>query len=149
MSTSWPKQWPKKILSDTSRRPPGIAAFQGAIKEWVRSQTSSLTDSQIKQLGHTYQSTQHLKALKTLTKPSVSAITQLQSSHAPLNNYLFKHQQRTDPAGKCKTGVKTADHFLFICPKYASQRESLIQYPIVSRSSRLRRVYQTQKRTPL
>lgn len=117
----------KKNLSDSTRRPPGIAAFQGAIKEWVRTQTSSLTDAQVKRLGHEYQASKHMKAIKTLQKPSVSAITQLQSNHAPLNNYLFSHQQRADPACKCETGVETADHFLFICPRYEPQRETLLK----------------------
>lgn len=45
----------KKSLSDTSRRPPGIAAFQEAIKEWVRQQTTMLTACQLKLLGHKHQ----------------------------------------------------------------------------------------------
>lgn len=41
-----------KGVSNTTQNPPGIAAFQGAIKEWVRSQTSNLTEAQFKGLGH-------------------------------------------------------------------------------------------------
>lgn len=118
----------KKSLSDTSRRPPGIAAFQGAIKEWVRLTTSKLTTSQTTRLGHEHQSAKHMKALKKLTKPSISAITQLRSNHAPLNNYLFNYQQRADPVCKCDTGVETADHFLFICPRFDTQRETLTKH---------------------
>lgn len=44
----------------------------------------------------------------------------------PLNNYLFKFQQTSEPACECETGIETVDHFLFICPRFAEQRKTLI-----------------------
>lgn len=78
----------KKSLSDTNRRPPGIAAFQSAIKEWAKQQTVLITDHASARLGHTYQSPNHIKHIKKLKKDAISAITQLRSGHAPLNQYL-------------------------------------------------------------
>lgn len=117
----------KKSLQDTNRRPPGIAAFQAVIKEWVRHDQATLTDKQRLRLGHNHQGARHLISLKTLTKPSISAITQPRSGHAPLNHHLFKYQQRHDPACECETGVENVDHFLFICPRYTKQRHTLHQ----------------------
>lgn len=116
----------KESLQDTSRRPPGIAAFQGAIKEWVRLEKRKLTDDQRSRLGHDHQGAKHLSSLRKLTKPSIAAITQLRSGHAALNHHLFKYQQRHDPACECESGVETVDHFLFICPRYEAQRGDLI-----------------------
>lgn len=107
----------KASLQETSRRPPGIAAFQAAIKEWVRKTQTDLTTDQIDGLGHTHQGAKHLSSLRKLTKPSIAAITQLRSGHAALNHHLFKFQQRHTPACECETGVETVDHFLFICPR--------------------------------
>lgn len=117
----------KKDLQDTNCRPPGIAALQGAIKEWVRKSQKELNTDQLDRLGHNHQGTKHLRSLKKLKKPSVAAMTQLRSGHAPLNHHLFKYQQHHDPACECDTGVETVDHFLFICPRYTTQRSELIK----------------------
>lgn len=117
----------KKNLSDTIRRPPGIAAFQAAIKEWVRESTVEITNASAKRLGHEYQTPKHIKHLKPLNKHAIAAITQLRSGHAPLNQYLYKYQQRSDPACECETGIETSDHFLFICPRYEPQRKTLLK----------------------
>lgn len=117
----------KRNLSDTTRQPPGIAAFQAAIKEWVRASTIKTTNDSSKRLGHEYQTPAHIKHLKKIKKHSIAAITQLCSGHAPLNHHLHKYQQKANPACECETGVKTVDHFLFICPRYDHQRVDLLK----------------------
>lgn len=110
----------KKSLSDTIPRPPGLAAFQSAIKEWVGENTAEFVNEQSKRLEHEQQPE------RMFPEYSTSAITQLRSGHSPLNNYLFRHQQQHDPACEFDTGIETIDNHLFIYPRFTQQWKTLL-----------------------
>lgn len=96
------QQTARKSFGNRSRRPPGITAFQAAIKEWVREKSTSITNKQRKDLGKERQALKHMKSLKPLTKESILPSTQAQWGNTPLNHHLYRYQQRHDPGCECK-----------------------------------------------
>ena len=68
-----------------------------------------------------------------LTRYQSSLMTQLRSSHVPLNSYLNKiSKSDTHLCQACLEEedeihcCETVKHFLFVCPAYAQEREELV-----------------------
>lgn len=112
----------KRDLPSTFTNTPNTAAFLSAIKEWRTTQTNTFTDANIKRLGHTPNGKKHLDGLDDLKKHEIAALTQLRSGHIPLNSYLHRFQQITDPSCVCQEGIETVDHFLFVCQRFSQAR---------------------------
>lgn len=117
----------KKDIPGTYTPAPKTAAVISAIKEWRASQSETFKNDDIKRLGHTPHPKKHLNSISRLLKHEISTITQLRSGHVPLNAYLNRFRQLTDPACECQEGLETVEHFLFICHRYERQRATLEQ----------------------
>ena len=66
--------------------------------------------------------------LSKLTKSDCSIITRLRTTHIPLNHHLQKYLNKTNGCCiNCST-PETIHHFLFQCPLYHSQRQSMFNY---------------------
>lgn len=51
----------------------------------------------------------------------------MRSGHAPLNQYLYKDQQKAESACKCRTGIETLENVLYICLDYIQKQQTLLK----------------------
>lgn len=116
----------KQPLPDSFANRPNTAAFIAAIKEWRKDQTELFTDKDRIRLGHQPQPRRHLEGLTHLLKHEVATLTQLRSGHVPLNSYLNRFVQITDPMCDCQEGIENVDHFLFVCQNHDQNRDALV-----------------------
>ena len=66
--------------------------------------------------------------LSNLTKSDCSIISRLRTTHIPLNHHLYTYVKKTNGLCiNCST-PETIQHFLFECPLYQSQRQSMFNY---------------------
>lgn len=122
-----------KIANSLAKQPlpvpftdrPNTAAFLAAIKEWRSAAATNFTARDRKRLGHEPQPRRHLDKLSQLKKHEITTITQLRSGHVPLNSYLNRFVQLTDPMCECQEGIETVNHFMFICQQHDQQRDGL------------------------
>lgn len=115
----------KSKLPNTFIGKPTASSFITAIAEW-RAKNSEITHpDDVKRLGHKPHPLKHMKALSKLGKHSIAAITQLRSQRISLNHHLCKFDQLGDPGCGCQEGIETAEHYLFTCNRYTSERHQL------------------------
>ncbi|CAA7270497.1 unnamed protein product [Cyclocybe aegerita] len=78
------------------------------------------------------------KLQDSLNRPQASILTQLRTSHIPLNRYLHRFAKRDSPkCTHCPRMDETVNHYLFQCSKYRRQRQEMMNKLGVMTSSDL------------
>jgi hypothetical protein len=58
----------------------------------------------------------------TLNREEAGILSQLRTGHTPLNDSLARIGVEDSAMCMCNTGIETAQHFLFYCPKWTDKR---------------------------
>lgn len=81
----------------------------------------------IKRLRGSYDPISTRKALMQLPRPAAAAIAQLRANHTPLAAFLHQIQAVDDPNCDMCHQPETAEHYLMLCRKYVTARQTLFK----------------------
>jgi hypothetical protein len=65
------------------------------------------------------------KAYNSMDQEETRILVQLRTGHIGLNSYLERVGKLDSARCACNAGLETIFHFLFVCPKWAEQRQHL------------------------